>query len=111
MTGEMSYINNETGIDSNGESWPIHLAIAKAVNGTLRPFDSYQGPYISVGTDITVGDSPYKIPVNHLGCIRLWVCYEDEITACVYREDTEEVAYFDSDFTECAIYAAKGLLT
>ena len=96
MTGEMAYIDNETGIDSNGESWPIHLAISKAVNGTLKAFDSYQGPYIAIGNDVKVGNTPYKIPINHLGCIRLWVCYVDELTLNVYREDTFHAIEFDS---------------
>jgi|TARA_R100001530_G_C4231517_1_gene132776 hypothetical protein len=47
MTGEMSWINQD-GEDSNGDEWRTHAAVAKAVGGTLRPFDVYQGPYISL---------------------------------------------------------------
>ena len=110
MTGEMSYINPETGIDSNGEEWPIHLAIAKAVNGTLKSFDSYQGPYIAIGNDVKVGNPPYEIPINHLGCVRLWVCYENDYTSCVYREDIDKSVYFDTYIEDCAIEAAEILL-
>jgi hypothetical protein len=103
MTGEMFYINPETGEDSNGECWPIHLAIAQAVGGTLKPFDVYQGPYIAVGTDLTVGNSPYAMPVRGLRIIRLWVCSNE-----VYREDTEESLPFWDE--EDAVNAAKEIL-
>ena len=106
MTGEMSYINPETGVDSNGECWPIHLAIAKAIGGTLKPFDVYQGPYIAVGGDLTMGNSPYAIPLQNLGIVRLWICSDDYLEM-VYREDTEESIIFWDEHS--AILAAMDL--
>jgi len=106
MTGEMSYINPNTGIDSNGEEWPLHLAIAKAVNGTLKPFDNYQGPYIVVGKDLRVGNSPYDMPVQHLGIIRLWVIDDGTI----YREDNDQTANFFPYDEMSACEAALSLL-
>lgn len=47
MTGEMGSID-KNGVDSNGDSWPIHASIARQLKGELRPFDVYQGPYIYV---------------------------------------------------------------
>jgi hypothetical protein len=47
MTGEMSWIKSD-GTDANGEQWKVHAAVAKAVRGSLRPFDAYQGPYIRI---------------------------------------------------------------
>jgi len=107
MTGEMSYINTETGIDSNGEHWPIQHAIAKAIGGELKPFDSYQGPYITVGRHLTVSNSPYAIPVQHLGIIRLWVI-PDEIGGQVYREDNDQICPYYDEIS--AIMAACDLL-
>ena len=42
MTGEMSYD------DLTPEEFPLHFAIAEALGGTVRPFDKYQGPYVTV---------------------------------------------------------------
>jgi len=39
MTGEMS--------KSDLADYPTHKAVADALGGVLRPFDKYQGPYIS----------------------------------------------------------------
>ena len=110
MTGEMSYINQETGVDSNGDCWYLHLAIAKAIGGTLKPFDTYQGPYIVFGGDLTIGNSPYAIPIQHLGIVRLWIC-ESDLPGMfeLYREDTEESAPF-WDYEEDAVEAAIELL-
>lgn len=112
MTGEMAYINPKTGEDSNGDIWEIHLAVAQAVNGELKPFDSYQGPYIVVGGDLTVGSSPYAIPVQHLGIVRLWIGYDEDGMPSVYREDTDQSAQFlCEDDIDGAIDAAKFLLS
>ena len=111
MTGEMGYIDNKTGIDSNGECWPIHLAIAQACNGELKPFDSYQGPYIVVGTDVVAQpESDYRIPIQGFGIVRLWLWYENEIDLVIYREDTQQSVRCWDD-PESAIEAAKELLT
>ena len=112
MTGEMAYINQE-GLDSNGECWDLHAAIAQACGGELKPFDSYQGPYISIGSDVIANSgSNYRMPIQHLSCVRLWVCANDQdyMTGFVYREDTEEGADFDFYDTESAICAARSLL-
>lgn len=45
MTGEMSWIKSN-GDDSNGEGWPVHAEVARALRCRLRPFDKYIGPYI-----------------------------------------------------------------
>lgn len=89
MTGEMFSIDQD-GNDSNGDTWDLHAAIAQAIGGQLHPFDVYQGPYISVGPDLRVGDAPYAMPVQHLGLIRLWVSSDDGVGTYIYREDTDE---------------------
>jgi hypothetical protein len=76
MTGEMHSIK-QNGHDSNDDHWPIHAAIAKATNGTLRPFDVYQGPYITDGKN------------------RLWVTPNDEFPdyEChIYNETNEKLS-------------------
>ena len=45
MTGEMSWIK-PNGDDSNGEGWPVHAKVARALRCRLRPWDVYCGPYI-----------------------------------------------------------------
>lgn len=92
MTGEMSRINPRTGEDSNGESWPVHLAIARSVKGELRPFDVYQGPYI-------------RIPGG-----RLWLSF-DGFTASVFHDGTRRaVDYWPVNNTRRACRAARELL-
>lgn len=114
MTGEMGYISQD-GIDGDGECWELHAAIAKAVKGELKPFDKYQGPYIVVGADATVGRSPYTVPVQHLGCKRLWIVNDEEDNQGaifrVWREDTDKLSEpFWWNDTEGAINQAKLLL-
>ena len=88
MTGEMAWINQD-GLDANGDVWSTHAAIAKAVGGTLQPFDAYQGPYIAVGADVTAGEPPYALAVRGLGVCRLWLCSDEDGIGYVYREDTD----------------------
>lgn len=64
MTGEMQSID-KFGDDSNGESWPTHAALARALRGQLRPFDKYAGPYI-------------QVPEG-----RLWLSSDDGLTGTV----------------------------
>lgn len=45
MTGEMNWIK-PNGDAGDGESYPLHAAIARALRSRLRPFDTYVGPYI-----------------------------------------------------------------
>jgi hypothetical protein len=110
MTGEMAWINQD-GEDSSGEVWGIHAAVAKAVGGTLKPFDQYQGPYIVVGDDVTVGEPPYALAVQHLGVTRLWLCSDDGWLGYVYREDTETQSMrFAMSDESAAIEAARQVL-
>ncbi|MHA2253519.1 MAG: hypothetical protein ACXAD7_24385 [Candidatus Kariarchaeaceae archaeon] len=108
MTGEMHYIDPKTGKDSNGDTWIYHAAIAQSLGGTIKPFDVYQGPYIVFGEDMTVGNSPYEMPVQHLGIIRLWVTEVDDLPV-IYREDTEKYIPF-WNCEDDAIEAARELL-
>lgn len=116
MTGEMRSIDQD-GNDSNGECWSLHAAIAKAVGGTLQPFDAYQGPYISVGPDIRVGDTSYQVAVQHQGVIRLWISlieaggFSPEGGFQIWREDTDTcLEPFWMDDPDRAIELAKELL-
>lgn len=105
MTGEMHWINQD-GVDSNGDAWPLHAIVARAVGGELKPFDSYQGPYIVVGKDIAAGNAPYRVPIRGLGCIRLWVYQNECGEITIWREDnnSEVVVPFDDEETiaDCA---------
>ena len=84
MTGEM--LKSEV----TREEYPMWFEIADAVNGTVEPFDHYQGPYISVGKDIRVGNEPYAIAPQGLGVVRLWIVSEDSYTATIYNEANEK---------------------
>lgn len=83
MTGEMLSIDPVTGIDSDGEKWYLHAAIAKALGGKVMPFDKYQGPYVLIGResddDITRGEPPYSQPIQGLGIVRLWLVVDEEL--------------------------------
>ena len=107
MTGEMHYIDPKTGEDSNGETWPLHAKIAQELNGEIKPFDVYQGPYVVIGGDLTIGNIPYAMPILHLGIIRLWIC-EDATGSFVYREDIDKAEPFWND--EDVVSAAMELL-
>jgi hypothetical protein len=108
MAGEMWSIDPVTGVEPDGTEWPVHAAIAKAVGGTVQPFDQYQGPYVLVGDEGRVGSRPYQWLVP--GAIRLWVGYDSEVGLdCVYREDTDESIHYAFSKME-AIEAAKALL-
>lgn len=109
MTGEMGFID-QNGIDSNGDEWPLHAAIAKALKGEVKPFDVYQGPYVVFGKDIRLGNSPYAVAPVGMGIKRLWLVGDDALLKW-YREDNEkESQEFWWDDTEEAIEAAKMLL-
>lgn len=110
MAGEM-YAITQDGVSSDGERWPLHAAIARAVGGVLKPFDRYQGPYIVVGRDVVVGHVPYRIPVMHAGVKRLWI-YSDRMgMARIYREDTDTTSEpFEWDDEETAVSFAKKIL-
>ena len=118
MTGEMYHIDQE-GKDDSGNEWTMHAAIAKAsraegYDATLQPFDQYQGPYILVGKDIRVGEHPYRLAVQNMGVIRLWISPDNDDqngSTLIYREDTNTLSrlFWDEDI-ESAIACAKGLL-
>ena len=113
MTGEMLFITQD-GTDQDGDVWHIHAEVAKAVGGKLKPFDKYQGPYISIGPDLRVGNNPYAIPVRLRGgggFVRLWLTTDDDYFGRVYREDTDTLSEpFPMEDMEMAIEAAKSLL-
>lgn len=46
MTSEMNSIDTN-GNASDGNCYPVHAAVAKALRSPLRPFDTYIGPYIA----------------------------------------------------------------
>lgn len=90
----MSRINPRTGEDSNGESWPVHLAVARSTRGKLRPFDMYQGPYI-------------LIP----GKGSLWLSSDDGFTGTVFHDGIRRaVDYWPLNNTRRACRAARMLL-
>jgi len=92
MTGEMHHIDPVTGEEPDGTIWEYHAAIAKAVHGTIKAFDQYQGPYVVVGPDLRVGDAPYQVAPTGLGIIRLWVCNDVDDLPHVVREDTGKMS-------------------
>lgn len=111
MTGEMYRIDQD-GRDDQDNIWEAHAAVAKAVGGTLKPFDQYQGPYIVVGPDLVVGQPPHTHPAQFLGIVRLWLVNDDSGMWAVYREDTDKLSFTFPPFdTEMAVLAAKELLS
>ena len=62
MTGEMNKA------DVTRDAFPLHFAIARALRGTVLPFDVYQGPYVRTAHG------------------RLWLCSNGGATT-VYNED------------------------
>ena len=92
MTGEM-YSIGQDGIDSNGDHWPLHAAVARELGGEIKPFDVYQGPYVVIGGDVRVGDAPYAVAVQGLGVVRLWLIGVEGTDGALlqwYNEATEE---------------------
>ena len=100
MTGEVSWIK-PNGDDSNGEGWPVHAHVARALRCRLRPFDAYAGPYVQ----------------HKRG--RLFISSEDGAigTVCLwpggvppaYREPPT-VEYFPLDDAQAALTAAREVL-
>lgn len=76
MTGEM----HESEVTP--ENFPIHFAVAKEFEGTVHPFDQYQGPYLVV-------------PGPHAGN-RFFLHTDDGVFACWFDESLEK---FSSPFT------------
>ena len=111
MTGEMLSITQD-GIDNDGNCWATQAAIAKALDGELRPFDQYQGPYVVIGPDVRLGQAPYAVAPVGLGIVRLWIVpCSDSYDCQVYREDTDQLSRpFNYDDEAQAIEAAQALL-
>ena len=55
MTGEMHRS------EVTPEAYPTHFAIARALGGTVEPFDQYQGPYVCIGRDVRAGSGVYAL--------------------------------------------------
>lgn len=108
MTGEM--IRE----DVTPEAYPTHFAIAKALGGTVEPFDQYQGPYVLIGEDIRSGSEPYAVTVRGLGVVRLWLCSEDGAFGYIYNEANEKQSSFfplNADITDdLAVDAARSVV-
>jgi hypothetical protein len=70
MTGEMSKQ------DVTRDAYPLHFAIARALNGRVEPFDVYRGPYIRIGHD------------------RIWIADHEKLTnyAVIWNETTGETS-------------------
>lgn len=101
MTGEMSRIDQK-GHDSNGDDWPMHAAVAKALRCPLQPFDVYIGPYIRchegwlfLGSD---GD----------GC-EVYACLWPDGQAPAWRDPIVSDNFWHDD-VEAAITAARDVL-
>jgi len=110
MTGEM-YTITQDGVSDDNEQWPLHAAVSRAIGGTLKPFDYYQGPYILLGEDVRIGRKPYDYPVMHVGVVRLWIFQDKRGMGRIYREDTDTTSDpFHWDDEETAINLAKEIL-
>lgn len=86
----MSWIRKGTGEMSASEvlreSYPFHFAIADAIGGEVRPWDQYQGPYV---TSYDTG--------------RIWLTTgEDGSPIAFFEKWNEEVPTDDMDTTTCA---------
>ena len=100
MTGEMSWIK-ANGDDSNGEGWPVHAAVARALRCRLRPWDKYCGPYI-----------------NHKRG-KLWLSSENGMngTACLWPDGTPPASrepltyeFWNVDDVDAALEACRAVL-
>lgn len=82
MTGEMCKA------DVTREDFPLHFAIADALQGTVEPFDVYQGPYIAAGGT------------------RLFIGSKDGVLFYVHNEQTGQSSEFLGFDPDDAISAA-----
>lgn len=100
--------------DVTREAWPLHFAIADAFNGTVKPFDQYQGPYVSIGEDIRVGNDPYAYAPRIPGIVRLWIITEEGEVGQVYNEDNEKTSspffFYTNSAESDAVDAAREVL-
>lgn len=90
MTGEMHKS------EVTRDAFPTHFAIADALDGEVRPFDQYQGPYILIRG------------------ARLWVIFEEGMFATIYNEANEKQSepflVMSSDVADFAANAARSVL-
>ena len=107
MTGEMS------ASEVTRDNWPVHFAIADALDGEVKPFDHYQGPYVVVGDDVRAGSEPYAVAPVGLGVLRFWVCSENDGMATIYNEATDKwsktFSLCEDDTCERAVEAARSV--
>lgn len=99
------------------ESYPLYFAIAKALKGTVEPFDQYQGHYVLIGKDIRLGREPYALAPRGLGIVRLWIVPDEhwpDYEARVYNEATDKLSeafpLYCKDAEELAVYAAREVM-
>ena len=105
MTGEMF------AHDVTPEAFPLHFAVANALDGHVKPFDVYQGPYICIGQDTRAGAEPYQLCVQNLGVVRLWVIRDETTGDIIYNEANDKQSEpFPFDDVDCAIAAARSIL-
>jgi hypothetical protein len=89
MTGEL----HESEVTR--DAYPIHFDIADLFDGTVRPFDQYQGPYVLTPD----GD-------------RLWLCSDDGAICTIYNDKNDkqsEPFLLDYEDTIEAINAAQSV--
>jgi len=107
-TGEMSQSEAD-----DAEAWPMHHAIAKALGGTVKAFDQYQGPYVLVGSEIR-GQGTYAPAIPMKGTVRLWIQATeggDGAELQVYNEDNQKLSEpFWWEDTNAAVDAAMSVL-
>jgi len=107
-TGEMSQSEAD-----DVEAWPMHHAIAKALGGTVKAFDQYQGPYVLVGSEIR-GQGVYAPAIPMKGTVRLWIQSAEGADGAelqVYNEDNEKLSEpFWWEDTNAAVDAAMSVL-
>ena len=101
MTGEMSWIK-ANGEDSNGECWPVHAEVARALRCKLKPFDVYAGPYI----DHKRGRLWISSEDGKVGQVCLWVNGE----APAYREPIARAFPLFDDGGQAALDCAREVL-
>lgn len=100
MTGEMAWIK-PNGDAADGNSYPMHAAVAMDLGAALKPFDTYIGPYIdhAQGKIFITSDDGFR------GAVCLWPGGE----APAYRQPlVEEFCPFDN--LSAALEAARLVL-
>ena len=103
MTGEMHPS------EVTREAYPLHFAVADALDGTVHPFDHYQGPYVSIGPNNWIVPTGAFYPKG-LGIVRLWF-QGGKYGVMIYNEVNQRGSkWFPKDCSECAVEAARSVL-